>query len=326
VAHHIAYIDLKLTVVIVCLARNRESLAIGNVVGSAICNILGSFSLGLLCYCKGEPIQFDRSSRTYSLLLLVLTTVVTPVTFFSKKIIWLTCGSILIITFFIYLGSIGWAIRKGILHPPEKSEDEGSGDERSDRASGVENPEGPVTEEQPLLSTHVESLPEYLAPRRSTGHAGSISDDEATSSQPQTPRRPRQTLKYHVLYLALGFLAICLAGYVISHAATNITDEFGISDVLFGIVILAIATTLPEKFVAVISGYRSHAGILVANTAGSNVFLLTLCSGIIMVDTSGKFDKGSVKLPELCVLWGSKLALGLDACFHVDCLVWRKFS
>ena len=81
------------------------------------------------------------------------------------------------------------------------------------------------------------------------------------------------------------------------------------SDGLFGIVILAIATTLPEKFVAVLSGNRGHVGILVANTVGSNFFPLSLCLGIVMVDTSGNFDGGNISVSELCVLWGSTLAL-----------------
>jgi Ca2+/Na+ antiporter len=96
---------------------------------------------------------------------------------------------------------------------------------------------------------------------------------------------------------------------VLSHAAISITDEFGISDVLFGVIILAIATTLPEKFIAVVSGHRGHVGILVANTAGSNIFPLALCAGIVMVDTSGNFNgTGNVTFPELCVHWGSILA------------------
>lgn len=121
-------------------------------------------------------------------------------------------------------------------------------------------------------------------------------------------RRPHRTLSYHIFHLFLGFVAICLAGYVLSHAATSITDELGMSDVLFGVVILAIATTLPEKFIAVMSGRRGHAGILVANTAGSNIFLLALCSGIVMLDTNGNFERGNVNIPELGVLWGSTLA------------------
>ncbi|KAJ7897479.1 hypothetical protein B0H13DRAFT_1884672, partial [Mycena leptocephala] len=91
--------------------------------------------------------------------------------------------------------------------------------------------------------------------------------------------------------------------------------EFGVSDVLFGVIILAIITTLPEKSIAVISGHRGHVGILVANTAGSNIFLLSLCLGIIMVDTSGKFNGGNVKIPELAVLWGSTHGFTLTVWF-----------
>ncbi|XP_014553585.1 hypothetical protein COCVIDRAFT_107319 [Bipolaris victoriae FI3] len=257
----------ELAVVIASLARNRGSLAIGNIVGSAVSNILGAFSLGLLFHDKQQPIVFDRSSRIYSLVLLVLTTFVTPITYFSKKIVWLVGGSILIAFFAIYIGSVGWAISKGALTAPEDSDDSSD-----DESSGEENTVGPS-------------------------------------------RRKHQSLRYHLFYLLLGFLAICLAGYVLSHAATTITDEFGISDVLFGVVILAIATTIPEKFVAVMSGHRGHAGILVANTAGSNIFLLALCSGIVMLGTSGKLEHGNVSIAELGVLWASTLAFTLTVWF-----------
>jgi Ca2+/Na+ antiporter len=46
---------------------------------------------------------------------------------------------------------------------------------------------------------------------------------------------------------------------------------------------LSIATTLPEKLVAFKSGRKAEAGVLVANTVGSNVFLLTLVLGIVWV-------------------------------------------
>lgn len=49
---------------------------------------------------------------------------------------------------------------------------------------------------------------------------------------------------------------------------------------LLGLVVLA--TTLLEKFIVVLCSYRGHVGILVASTVGSNIFLLSLCMGIIM--------------------------------------------
>jgi Ca2+/Na+ antiporter len=115
-----------------------------------------------------------------------------------------------------------------------------------------------------------------------------------------------------------GFLALVLSSYVLSHAASNLVDEFGISDILFGIVILSIATTIPEKFVSVISGFRGQAGIIVANTVGSNIFLPSLCMGVLWVSTGGAFDQGSVNATELGVMLGTTVAM------TVTRLVWSK--
>lgn len=135
-------------------------------------------------------------------------------------------------------------------------------------------------------------------------------------------RRSHHSLKYHVGFLLLGFLSICLSGYVLSHASTTISDEIGTSDVLFGVVILSIATTLPEKFIAILSGFRGHTGILVANTVGSNIFLLALCMGIVWVVTAGEFDAGSVNAAEVGVMMGSTLALTATIWFGAKWIRW----
>lgn len=267
--------------VISSLAQGRSSLAVGNIVGAAISNILGAFSLGLLFRQKGVPAVFDRSSRIYSVLLLVVTTIVTPITYFPQKDTWLAFGASLITAFAIYIISIGWAISRGSLSAPEDSDDDTS-DESDAESIGRGQHE----------SRETDAL---------------IRQTDSPSPLPSEPRPRRRSLQFHVMYLIFGFLAICLAGYVLSEAATNIIDATSTSEVLFGVIILAIATTLPEKFVAVLSGHRGHIGILTANTAGSNIFLLSLCMGIIMVDTSGEFNRGSVNILELAVLWSSTL-------------------
>ena len=295
----------QLAVVIASLARDRASLAIGNVVGSVVSNILGAFSIGLLSHNTGSPIEFDRSSRIYSLVLLVLTTFVTPILYFSTPDLRLACGLVLIISFVIYIACVGWAISKGSLTAPANSDsDVSSDDDSSDSESTIDA--GPRRSAPTRANNHHHESSPLLESNEQTDH-GVHTDDYTTPSYPRIDRR-RRTLSYHISYLSFGFVAIGLAGYVLSHAATTITDEFEISDVLFGVVILAIATTLPEKFVAVMSGYRGHAGILVANTAGSNLFLLTLCSGVVLMDVNGKFERGNVELFELGVLWVSTAA------------------
>ncbi|KAK1757971.1 Sodium/calcium exchanger protein-domain-containing protein [Echria macrotheca] len=268
-----------LAVIVASLARGRSSLAMGNIIGAAVSNILGAFSLGLL-FWSGPEVIFDRSARIYSLLLLVLTTFAAPIVYFPARITWLVCGSLLVAGFAAYVVAVGLAIGRGLLAAPEGS------DSGSDSSSGAD------------------------------------SSSDSDSGIGHGEQRHRHGLWYHFGFLILGLLAISLAGYVLSQAATNITDEFGISDVLFGVVILAIATTLPEKFVAVMSGRRGHPGILVANCAGSNIFLLTLCVGIIMIDSEGQLDGGNMAIAELIVLWVSTLALTLTVWFGARVSRW----
>lgn len=240
-----------------------------------------------------------------------MTTFTAPMLYLPATSVWLVYGVLSIVAFAAYILSVGWAISRGNLTAPEGSDSDSSGD--SDDSSSTE-------------SIEEETADNGFARRRNSAVSGSHNIIESphininTRSRPSdlvnhtTPLLSRQdrskhkTLRYHVSYLLLGFLGICLAGYVLSHAASTISDEFMISDLLFGVVVLSIATTLPEKFVAVMSSHRGRAGVLVATTAGSNIFLLTLCSGIIMLVSKGSFPRGNVGLLELGVLLGSTAA------------------
>ncbi|KAL6887438.1 Ca2+ transporter [Trichoderma longibrachiatum] len=282
----------ELAVVVASLAQGRSSLALGNVIGAAISNILGAFSLGLLCYEREKTVEFDRSSQIYSLLTLALTTAVSPVIYFSTRITWMVCGPLLVVAFGLYFVLIAVAIGRGVLTAPEDSDtsDDEDGDEDDDA-------------------------------RSATSSRGLLATSPGTSARAY-PRRNRHRLAYHGLYLLFGFLAICLAGYVLSQAAINIVDRLGMSDILFSVVIIAIATTLPEKFVAAVSGYRGHPGILVANCAGSNIFLLSLCCGIIMIDSKEGLDGGNVTVSELVVLWASTAAFTATVWFGAGFSRW----
>ncbi len=252
----------------------------GNVVGSSISNILGAFSLGLLFH--PGPMVFDRSSKIYTALLLLLTTVFVALAFFKQlgKI----AGGIFVFVFAIYVASIGFAIYRGLLDAPEGSDDEsgyGSSDDEADEESNTH---------QPL---HSEASP-------------LLTDDRASHPVPVTRKtRALHGLIYHICQLLIGFISLSISGYVLSHSASSIADAVHLSGTVLGITILSFATTLPEKFVAVLGGSRGHAGIIVANTAGSNIFLLTLCLGVVLL--SGDLDShaSSVVPFELAVTWVS---------------------
>lgn len=243
-------------------------------------------------YERGRTIAFDRSARIYSLLLLTLTTAVVPVIYYPQPTVWLIFGPVLIAAFCVYFGVATAAIVQGVLTAPEDSDS----DSDSECSSDTDN-----DEDRPVDST-----------------TSLLSGQNSSAAS----RRHRHTLTYHTAYLLFGFFAICLAGYVLSTAAIHIVDAFEISDVLFSVIVIALATTLPEKFIAVISARLGQPGILVANCAGSNIFLLSLCCGIVMTVNKGDLDRGNIELFELAVLWLATAAVTLTVWFGARFARW----
>jgi Ca2+/Na+ antiporter len=280
----------ELAVVVICILRSQSSLAVGNIIGSGISNILGAFSLGLILRSHEEVIVFDSSARIYTLVMLLVTGIVVGLQAVDSPFATRLCGGILIAIFVFYIGSVAYLIFKGRLTAPESDSDSDS-----DSDSESESDDG-------------------------SAHNETMNNTDATTPLLATERplsRPRHEhgIAYHVAILLLGFSAILLSSFVLSNASSSIAEESGMSEVLFGVVFLSIATTLPEKFIAVMSGSRNRTGILVANTVGSNIFLLTLCLGILWISTAGNFDRGTVQPVELAVLLGSSLFMTLVVWF-----------
>jgi hypothetical protein len=217
----------------------------------------------LLDSCFIRPAKKSCSigvQKIYSLLLLFMTLFVTLLTFLGTRGSWKIFGGILLALLVIYVVSAACAISHGAITAPELSDEDDEDDDSSDRHSDVRHrPNGGVeTESRAAQDAEAASaaVPTNTTPDGSSARQG---------SQHRTSRHKRHSLKYHIAFLLVGFISMCLSGYVLSHASTTINDEIGTSDVLFGVVILSIATTLPEKFIAVLSGFRGHAGILIAN-------------------------------------------------------------
>jgi Ca2+/Na+ antiporter len=258
-------------VVVASVAQNRSSLALGNVLGSSISNILGAFSLGLLFH-PGH-MEFDSAAQIYTSILFALTTVFTALALFGT--LDRAIGGSFITLFVVYLFSIGCAIYRGVLDAPDDPDDD--------------------IDEDTINNDEEQAVPEQVPTETSA---------LVQSTQPPTPPK-RHGLTYHIIQLIVGFLALSLSGYVLSHSAASLADSLNLSGTVLGVTILAFATTLPEKFVAVISGARGHEGIVVANTAGSNIFLLTLCLGITFLTGNQDELADSFEPFEILVTWAA---------------------
>jgi Ca2+/Na+ antiporter len=268
--------------VIAAILQHKPSIAFGNVIGSSISNILGAFSLGLLFH-PGD-ILFDRSAKIYTSILFLITTAFTIITLTDQ--LGRAAGIFFIVTFAVYTLSIVYGIYKGVLDVPEDEESQSDEDDESEGA-GFDEMDG----------------------------TAEVSLNETTALLPDGRKgldnhKPRRSLSWHVLQLVLGFIALAMSGFVLSHTAASLASSMHLSNTVIGITILSFATTLPEKFLSVLSGIRGHGGIVVASTAGSNIFLLTLCLGIIFVvgNTDKKLEDGVVSF-EIWTAWASSAIL-----------------
>jgi cation:H+ antiporter len=109
----------ELVVVLAAVFGGHGGLALGDLVGSAIANVLGSFPLGLLAR---KPLPVERSGRLYASGLLVVTLLVSGLLFAGP--ITQPAGGALIGLFLTYLVSILLLIRQGMLRPPAGDDDD----------------------------------------------------------------------------------------------------------------------------------------------------------------------------------------------------------
>lgn len=296
----------ELAIVLFSIAQGRSSLALGNVVGSAISNILGAFSLGLLFYSTGgDGISFDASSKRYTVLQLAVTVFAAISLGLKEHLNLRLVGIGLIVMFVLYLGSVFWAIRKGLVTGPELSDSDDDRDSIIDSGEEVNRP-STITGTTSAYGTFNEES-RHSAHDSSSAEAQPLAGDNTALF----PITAHHNLKYHLLHLLVGFLSLLISSYVLTHAATTLVDQLGLSDEVFGLVVLSIATTLPEKIVASLSGLRGQTGIMVANTVGSNIFLLTLCLGIVWVSParSNSDSHEPIGVTELATLVASSAAM-----------------
>ena len=107
----------ELVVVLAAVFGGHGGIALGDIVGSAIANVLGSFPLGLLAR---NPLQIERNGRIYALWLLLVTLLVSGL-FFAGPITG-PMGGALVGLFLLSLMSILLALRRGMLRAPAEGE------------------------------------------------------------------------------------------------------------------------------------------------------------------------------------------------------------
>ena len=115
-----------------------------------------------------------------------------------------------------------------------------------------------------------------------------------------------------VLLLVLGFLMLVKGADWFVDGASGIAERFGIPQLVVGLTIVAMGTSMPEAAVSINSALKGNAGITIGNIVGSNILNILIILGITAVITTVAVQKSTIwiEIPYMMIITVLLLVLG----------------
>lgn len=110
------------------------------------------------------------------------------------------------------------------------------------------------------------------------GFRSSSSDPLQAEFDAEIPKH--MSMKVAVFWLLVGIATLLFGAELMVDGAIAIAKELGVSEVVIGITLVALATSLPELAVSAVSAFRGEYGLAIGNIVGSNIFNLLAVIGV----------------------------------------------
>lgn len=122
-----------------------------------------------------------------------------------------------------------------------------------------------------------------------------------------------------ILLIALGFVLLIKGADYLVDGASNIAKKFHIPEIIIGLTVISIGTSMPELFVSITSALDGHADMAIGNVIGSNIANLFLILGLSAVIKSIPFKKETrlIEIP-LCFI--------ISVVFFIICFMGQDVS
>ncbi|HSG58493.1 MAG TPA: calcium/sodium antiporter [Woeseiaceae bacterium] len=88
------------------------------------------------------------------------------------------------------------------------------------------------------------------------------------------------SMRMAILWLALGLGTMLVGAHLLVDGAIGLAVVLGVSEVVIGILLVALGTSLPELAVSLVSAMKGEYGLAIGNIVGSNIFNLLAVIGI----------------------------------------------
>jgi len=94
-----------------------------------------------------------------------------------------------------------------------------------------------------------------------------------------------------ILFTICGLAILILGANLLVQGAVTLAKLFKVSDVVIGLTIIAIGTSLPELITSIVASYKNETDIAIGNVVGSNIFnllsILGITALILPINTKG---------------------------------------
>jgi cation:H+ antiporter len=92
---------------------------------------------------------------------------------------------------------------------------------------------------------------------------------------------PQASTTRSIVLVIGGFVGLLVGANVLVHGAVVIAQAMGMSQVVIGLTVIAIGTSLPELATSVVAALRNDADVAFGNVLGSNILNILLILGVV---------------------------------------------
>ena len=98
-----------------------------------------------------------------------------------------------------------------------------------------------------------------------------------------------------IIFIILGFILLIKGADYLVIGTSNIAKKFHIKEIIIGLTIVSIGTSMPELFISITSAYHGYSDISLGNVIGSNLCNLLLILGIAAIIKPISFKEETIK-------------------------------
>ena len=99
-----------------------------------------------------------------------------------------------------------------------------------------------------------------------------------------------------IIIIILGFILLVKGADLLVKSATSIAKKFGLSEILIGLTIVALGTSLPEVFITITSVIDGHSDLIIGNAIGSCICNFLFVIGLSSLIRPVKFKKRIIRV------------------------------